>query len=212
MPDEPDPWPLAPLLPVVVLPPPPTGAAPPEADDTGIVVVVVDGGVVVVVLVGVVVVVVVVDVELPFAPAAGMVGPVPATVRTALDAALALWGDDVLATMVLWAAEVLPADTGPAPPDWLTVPMGAVLAGPAGRPALGTVVALLECEETGPLAESTLWAIGPAPILRPATTESAAAAAAPDATRRLRTKNSFDAVIGSGRDRAPRRLGKRVSE
>jgi hypothetical protein len=35
--------------------------------------------------------------------------------------------------------------------------MGAVLAGPAGRPALGTVVVvLLECEETGPLAESTL--------------------------------------------------------
>ena len=90
-------------------------------------------------------------------------------------------------------------DTGPVPPDWLTVPIGAVLAGPAGTPAFGTVVAvLLECEETGPLAERTLWAIGPAPMLRPATTDSAAATTAPDATRRLRTKKSFDAVIGSG--------------
>jgi hypothetical protein len=191
--------PLVPLLPVEVVPPPPTGAAPPEADDTGMDVVVVDGGVVVVVvLVGVVVVVVVVDVAVPVA--GGMAGPDPATARMAVGAALARCGDDVPATMALpCAEEVLPADTGPVPPDWLTVPMGAVLVGPAGWSALGTVVVvLLGCEETGPLAESTLWAIGPAPILSPATTESAAAATAPDATRRLRTKKSFDAVIGSG--------------
>jgi hypothetical protein len=191
--------PLVPLLPVVVVPPPPTGAAPPEADDTGMVVVVVDGGVVVAVLGGVVVVVV--DVAVPVAPATGVVGSVPTTVRTAVGVAfVAGRGDDELATMALpWAEEVLPANTGAVPPDWLTVPMGAVLVGPAGRLALGTVVVvLLGCEETGPLAESTLWAIGPAPILRPATTDSAAATTAPDATRRLRTKKSFDAVIGSG--------------
>jgi hypothetical protein len=35
-------------------------------------------------------------------------------------------------------------------------------------------------------------------MLSPATTDSAAAAAAPDATRRLRTKKSFDAKTGSG--------------
>jgi hypothetical protein len=189
--------PLVPLLPVEVVPPPPTGAAPPEAEDTGIVVVVVDGGVVVVVvLVGVVVVVV--DIAVPVA--GGVVGPVPATARIAVGAALDCCGDGVLATMVLPAAEErLPADTGPLPPVWLTVPMGAVLVGPAGWAAVGTVVVvLLGCEVTGPSAESTLWAIGPAPMLRPATTDSAAAATAPDATRRLRTKKSFDAVIVSG--------------
>jgi hypothetical protein len=190
--------PLVPVLPVEDVPPPPTGAAPPEADDTGIVVVVVDGGVVVVVvLVGVVVVVV----EFAVPVVGGVAGPVPATARMAVGVALAGCGDGVLATMALpWPEDVLPAETGPVPPGWLTVPMGAVLVEPAGRPALGTVVVvvLVGCEETGPLAESTLWAIGPAPILRPATTESAAAATAPDATRRLRTKKSFDAVIGSG--------------
>ena len=72
-----------------------------------------------------------------------------------------------------------------------------MLAGPAELPALGTVVVVLPDEATGPLAESTLWAIGPAPMLRPATTDRAAATTAPDATRRLRTKYSFDAVIGS---------------
>lgn len=194
--------PVVPLLPVEVVPPPPTGAAPPEADDTGIVVVVVDGGVVVVVVLVGVVVVVVVDVAVPVAPVpGGVVGPVPTTARMAVGAAFARCGDGVLATMALACAEdVLPADTGPVPPDWLTVPMGAVLVEPAGSPALGTVVVVVlpGCEETGPLAESTLWAIGPAPILRPATTESAAAATAPDATRRFRTKKSFDAVIGSG--------------
>jgi hypothetical protein len=180
--------PVVPLLPVEVVPPPPTGAAPPEADDTGIVVVVVDGGVVVVVVLVGGVVVVVVDVAVPVA--GGVVDPVPATARMAVGAALARCGDGVLATMALPCAEdELPAETGPVPPDWLTVPIGAVLVGPAGWPALGTVVVVLVgCEETGPLAESTLWAIGPAPILSPATTESAAAATAPDATRRLRTK------------------------
>lgn len=195
---EPPELPLVPLLPVEVVPPPPTGAAPPEAEDTGIVVVVVDGGVVVVVVLVGVVVVVVVDVAVPVA--GGVVGPVPATVRMAVGAALACCGDGVLATMVLPAAEErLPTDAGPVPPDWLTVPMGAVLVGPAGWAALGpVVVVLLGSEATGPLAESTLWAIGPAPMLRPATTDSAAAATAPDATRRLRTKKSFDAVTGSG--------------
>jgi hypothetical protein len=190
--------PLVPLPPVEVDPPPPTGAAPPDADDTGMDVVVVDGGVVVVVLVGVAVVVVVVDVAVPVV--GGVVGPDPATTRTADGAALARCGDGVLATTVLpWAEEVDPADTGPVPPGWLTVPTGALLVGPAGGAAFGTVgVVLLGCEETGPLAESTLWAIGPAPTLRPAATESPAAATAPDATRRLRTKKSFDAVIGSG--------------
>jgi hypothetical protein len=188
--------PLVPLLPVEVVPPPPTGAAPPAADDTGIVVVVVDGGVVVVVvLVGVVVVVV--DAAEPVA--GGVAGTVPATARMAVGTALARCGDGVLTTMALpCAGEVVPADAGSVPPDWLTVPMGPVLVGPAGWLAPGTVVVVLGCEETGPLAESTLWAIGPAPILRPATTESAAAATAPDATRRLRTKKSFDAMIGSG--------------
>jgi hypothetical protein len=201
VPDEPEPPPLVPLLPVDVVPLPPTGAAPPEADDTGIDVVVVDGGVEVVVVSVGVGVVVVVDIAVPVATTAGgVVGPVPATARMAVGAALARWGDGVLATMALpGAEEVAPAETGPVPPDWLTVPMGAVLVGPAGWPALGTVVVvLLGCEETGPLAESTLWAIGPAPMLTPATTDSAAAATAPDATRRLRTKKSFDAAIGSG--------------
>jgi hypothetical protein len=156
VPDEPVLWPPVPPLPVVVVPPP-TGAAPPEAEDTGIVGVVVEGGVVVVVLVGVVVVVVV-DAAVPVATAGGGVGPVPTTVRTAVGAVPVCCGDGVLATMALpWAEEMLPLDAGPAPPDWLTVPMGVVLAGPPGRPALGTVVGvLLECEETGPLAESTL--------------------------------------------------------
>ena len=155
--------PLVPPLPVV--PPPPTGAAPPEADDTGIVVVVVDGGVVVVVVLGGVVVVVVVDVEVPVAPAAGLAGPVPTTARTAVGGRPSA-GGGVLATMALpWAEDVLPAKTGPLPPDWLTVPLGAVLAGPAGRPALGTVVVVvLECEETGPIGGEHALAIGPAPM------------------------------------------------
>jgi hypothetical protein len=199
--------PVVPLLPVEVVPPPPTGAAPPEADDTGIVVVVVDGGVVVVVVLVGVVVVVVVDVAVPVA--GGVVDPDAATAKMAVGAALAPCGGGVVATIALpWAEDVLPADTGPVPPDWLTVAMGAVLVGPAGWPALGTVVVvLLGCEETGPLAERTLWAIGPAPILRPATTERAAAATAPDATRRLRTKKSFDAAIGSGAARRRGTLG-----
>jgi hypothetical protein len=200
--------PLVPLFPVEVDPPPPTGAAPPDADDTGMDVVVVDGGVgVVVVLVGVAVVVAVVDVAVPVV--GGVVGPDPATARMAVGAALARWGDGVLATMVLpCAEEVLSADSGPVAPGWLTVPMGAVLVGPAGSAAFGTVVvALLGCEETGPLAESTLWATGPAPTVSPATTESPAAATAPDATRRLRTKKSFDAVIGAGVIARPGALG-----
>jgi hypothetical protein len=69
---------------------------------------------------------------------------------------------------------------------------------PVGTPPLGKVVVVLPVFDVmGPWAESTLWAIGPAPMLRPATTDSAAAAAAPDATRRLRTKNSFGSLIGS---------------
>jgi hypothetical protein len=48
-------------------------------------------------------------------------------------------------------------------------------------------------------AESTDCAIGPAPILNPATTDSAAAATAPDAMKRLRPKSSLGAVIASGR-------------
>ncbi len=53
---------------------------------------------------------------------------------------------------------------------------------------------------TGPaeLADRTDWAIGPEPMLNPATTESAAAATAPAATRRFRTKYSFGAVTVSG--------------
>ena len=62
------------------------------------------------------------------------------------------------------------------------------------------VVVGLEGGPTGPveLAENTDWAMGPAPMLSPATTDSAAAALAPAATRRFRTKYSFDAVIASG--------------
>jgi hypothetical protein len=54
---------------------------------------------------------------------------------------------------------------------------------------------------TGPLewAESTDCATGPAPKLTPATTDKAAAAAAPDAMKRLRPKYNLDAVIGPGR-------------
>jgi hypothetical protein len=47
-------------------------------------------------------------------------------------------------------------------------------------------------------AESTDCAIGPAPILNPATTDSAAAATAPDAMKRLRPKSSLGAVIVPG--------------
>ena len=49
---------------------------------------------------------------------------------------------------------------------------------------------------TGPLewAESTDRATGPAPKLTPATTDKAAAAAAPDAMKRLRPKESLDAA------------------
>jgi hypothetical protein len=53
---------------------------------------------------------------------------------------------------------------------------------------------------TGPLewAESTDCATGPAPKLTPATTDKAAAAAAPDAMKRLRPKYSFDAAMDAG--------------
>ena len=66
-------------------------------------------------------------------------------------------GDDVLATMApAWVDEPLPADTGPLSPDRLTVPTEAVLAGPAGRPAFGTVVVvvvlvLLACRTERPV-------------------------------------------------------------
>lgn len=192
VPDEPEPLPPVPPVPVLLLPLP-TGAAPPDADETGMVVVVVDGGdVVVVVLIGVVVVVVVV----PLPPDAGAEDPVPITVSVAVG--VITWGD-ALATMALRGADEAPSGaTGPAPPDWLTVAMGAVLVGPVGTSALGTVVVVLVFEATGPCAESTLWAMGPAPMLRPATTDSAAAAAAPEATSRFRTKNSLGATIDSG--------------
>jgi hypothetical protein len=81
------------------------------------------------------------------------------------------------------------------------VPTDAVPPELAGALALGpgTVVGVLpESGTTGPRAESTCWAIGPAPMLSPATTESAAAATAPDAINRLRTKYSFDAAICCG--------------
>ena len=94
--------------------------------------------------------------------------------------------------------EATSAGAGPAAPDWLTVATGAVLVGLAGTSALGTVVVVLVLEATGPCAESTLWAMGPAPMLRPATTDRAAAAAAPEATSRFRTKNSLGATIGGG--------------
>ena len=159
------------------------------------VVVVVDGGaVVVVVLIGVVVVVVVVVVPLPLD--AGVEDPVPTTVRVAVG--VISWGG-ALATMALVGADEAPSGaTGPAPPDWLTVAMGAVLVGPAGAAALGTVVVVLVFEATGPCADSTLWAMGPAPMLRPATTDRPAAAKAPRATGRFRTKNSLGATTGSG--------------
>jgi hypothetical protein len=190
VPDEPEPLPPVPEL----LLPLPTGAAPPEADETGMDVVVVDGGdVVVVVLVGVVVVVVV-AVPLPSDAGAEELGPITVSVAGGV-----ICCGDALATMALPRADEPPSlDTGPAPPDWLTVAMGAVLVGAAGTPELGTVVGVLVIEPTGPCAESTLWAMGPAPMLRPATTDSAAAAAAPEATSRFRTKNSLGATICSG--------------
>jgi hypothetical protein len=54
-------------------------------------------------------------------------------------------------------------------------------------------------------ADSTDCAMGPAPILNPATTESAAAATAPDAMKRLRPKSSLGPAAAPGvvgRDRA----------
>ena len=47
-------------------------------------------------------------------------------------------------------------------------------------------------------AESTDCAIGPAPILNPATVDNAAAATAHDAMKRLRPKSSLGAVVTPG--------------
>ena len=47
-------------------------------------------------------------------------------------------------------------------------------------------------------AESRDWPTGPAPILNPATIDSAAAATAPDAMKRLRPKKNLGPVTASG--------------
>lgn len=106
------------------------------------------------------------------------------------------------------------AETSPELPD--CAPTFPAEAGLPEVPAVesGMVVVVgLEGGPTGPveLAENTDWAMGPAPILSPATTDSAAAMLAPAATRRFRTKYNFDAVIASGTT-AWSGLGKRMSE
>ncbi len=157
-----------------------------------VVVVVVDVGVVVVVVefVGVVVVVVVVEV---LVPAGGVLeGPVPATASVAVGVEFAPGAGGAPAmNTAAEACPVPPFETSPAPPD--CAPAGAAGADPvtgsAGRPGT-VVVVVLTGGTTGPdaWAESTDWAMGPAPMLSPATTDRAAAATAPAATRRLRTK------------------------
>jgi hypothetical protein len=165
-----------------------------------LVVVVEVGTVVVVVEVGVVVVVVVAVVP----PELG-VDPAPATVSVAAVGDAPPGRPGTLATTPaegLCAA--FAAETGPVPPVGLaTVPAFPM---PGTVPAPGSVVTVdPEGATTGPeeCADRTDCATGPAPMLRPATTESAAATTAPAATTRLRTKYSADAVIVSavtGRD------------
>ena len=80
----------------------------------------------------------------------------------------------------------------PAPVD----PTGVPPEGP-GTPVVGVVpksgaAGVPEC------AESKDWPTGPAPILNPATTDSAAAATAPDAMKRFRPKKNRDAAAASG--------------
>jgi hypothetical protein len=84
----------------------------------------------------------------------------------------------------------VPAVPPLAPAELGTVVVGVVVpsAGAAGLPAC---------------AESTDCAMGPAPILNPATIDSAAAATAPDAMKRLRPNSILGAAIvpgSSGRD------------
>ena len=163
-----------------------------------VVVVDVDVGTVVVV----VVVVVVVEVDVPVPLAAGAAGPEPATARIAVGVVPPPCGGELLATNPV-AAEDGPLATGASTGlgGWVPVPtvtalpafVGASAAGPAA--VVGVVP---ESDSTGPRAESTCCAIGPDPILSPATTESAAAATAPDAMKRFRTKYSFDALICCG--------------
>jgi hypothetical protein len=78
----------------------------------------------------------------------------------------------------------------------LVDPTGVPLAG-LGTPVVGVfpksgATGLPEC------AESRDWPTGPAPILNPATIDSAAAATAPDAMKRFRPKKNLEAVAASG--------------
>lgn len=203
--------PVLPVFPVVPVPPPPTGAAPPEAEVTGmLVVVVVDfGGAVVVVVVvvlagadGVVVVVVVGVVGVPVPPVVGTEAPVPTTVRMAVGAEPPLGGDEVAAAMALGSVGVPATEGLGVPLAWLLVPAPEDPAGDAAV-APGAVVGVVVPSPgtVGPpdWADRIDWLMGPAPMLNPATIDSAAAATAPDAMNRLRPKYNFDAVIASGR-------------
>ena len=138
---------------------------------------------------GVVVVVVVVAVPVPLG--VGAEEPPPATVRVVVGVDPLLCGDGALATTAgAGDCGTLVAETSPEPPG--CVPTFPADADPPAEPTVGpggVVVGVLTGGPTGPveLAESTDWPMGPAPIVSPAT-DSAAAAAAPAATRRFRTK------------------------
>jgi hypothetical protein len=85
----------------------------------------------------------------------------------------------------------------------LPVPAAPVLAEPAGvlPVELGAADGVVpKSGATGfpECAESRDWPTGPVPILRPATIDSAAAATAPDAMKRLRPKMNLDAGSASG--------------
>ena len=198
-----DPLPLDPLPPEPVPLPLPTGAAPPVADETGMVVVVVGvvGVVVVVGVVGVGVVVVAPGAGALVALAGGVGVLVATTVNVAVGADVPLCGAWALTAKALADdAGAPPLETCDAPLAWLPVPeptgagdpAAAAPDGPwvvpAGAPPDGGTFGPAEC------AERMDWPAGPAPIVSPATTESAAAAAAADAMNGLWTKYGFAAA------------------
>ncbi len=163
---------------------------------------------VVVVLVGVegvvvVVVVVLVGVEVGVdvftAPGVGTEEPVPTAVRVAVGGALGA-GFAMAAIAFTVTVGACAGATCVAPPGEFT-PASCPAAGPTGAVAagLGGVVVDAAAGAGAPeCEESADWTRGPEPMLSPATTDRAAAAAAPDATMRLRTKYSLGPTTAAG--------------
>ena len=137
-------------------------------------------------------------------PAVGTEEPVPTAVRVAVGVEPPPCGDELLATRAFTGdTGVPPLETWAVPLGWLPTPelLGPEVSVGAPPAELGGVVVgvVPKSGRTGraELAESTGGAIGPEPMLTPATTDRAAAAKAPDAMKRFRTKYSVGAATAA---------------